>query len=76
MSLLQAGGTDNYGLENALSVLATEETLQVVAGLNYDNTLVDMSNPASIVITYTLLGSIVGTETITQSGSTFNIAKS
>ena len=43
MSLLQAGGTDNYGLENALSVLATEETLRAVLAALQANASITMA---------------------------------
>jgi len=54
---------------------ATEVTLQKIAGLDYDTTSIDSSDPASIVITYLLDSILVATETITISGTTTNIIK-
>ena len=43
---------------------ATEETLQKIAGENYDSVTVNTSNPASIVITKKLGSTVVDTKTI------------
>ena len=69
MAVATGGGGDT-------SKLATEETLQKIAGVNYDTTSVDMSNPSNIVVTYSLAGVTVSTETISKVGATFNIVKS
>ena len=66
-----AGGT---ALERQKTI-ATEETLQAIAGMNYDTTSIDSSDPASIVITYLLNSVLVATETITTSGTTITIVK-
>ena len=49
--------------------------LSIIAGKNYDTTSIDTTNPLNIVITYSLAGVTVATETITKSGSIINIVK-
>jgi hypothetical protein len=71
-------GREIVGLKNAIGTHinpATEETLQAVAGMNYDTTSVDLSDMSNIVITYKLSGSTVATETITKTGTTYDIVK-
>ena len=67
-----AGGT---ALERQKTI-ATEETLQKIAGMNYDTTSVDLSDMANIVIVYKLAGVTILTETVTKIGSIYNIVKS
>ena len=64
------------GADGNLKNPATEETLQKIAGENYDTTSVDLSDPSNIIVTYLLNSVLVATETITKSGSTFTITKS
>ena len=49
--------------------------LQSIAGENYDTTSVDLSNMSNIVIAYKLSGSTVATETVTKTGTTYDIVK-
>jgi len=64
------------GQDGVLKNPATEETLQAVAGMNYDTTSVDLSDMSNVVITYKLLGTTIAIETITKTGSIYNIVKS
>jgi len=77
---LKADLTETQPVSNASLPLpagaSTEETLQKIAGLNYDTTSIDKSDSTNIIITYLLDGSLVATETISISGSTINIVKS
>jgi hypothetical protein len=70
------GNTGSNGGGIDTSKIATEETLQAVAGMNYDTTSVDLSDMSNIVITYKLSGTTIATETITKTGSVYNIIKS
>ena len=63
------------GQDGILKNPATEETLQAVAGMNYDTTSVDLSDPNNIIVTYLLNSVLVATETITKSGAIWNIVK-
>jgi hypothetical protein len=55
---------------------ATEETLQAIAGINYDTTSINKSDPDNIIITYLLNGNAIATKTIVKSGTTVTIIKS
>ena len=55
--------------------IATEETLQKIAGLDYDTVRVDESS-ADTIVTYSLAGVLVKTTTITESGDITTIVKS
>lgn len=56
--------------------ISEEETLRLIAGVNYDTTSIDNSNPDSVVIQYKLQGEVIATETINKAGSIVNIIKS
>jgi hypothetical protein len=75
----RAGGGGGGGLSQveslAIQDVSTEETLRKIAGLNYDTTSVDMSDPNNIVITYLLNSVLVATETAVKTGTTWNIFK-
>jgi len=72
---LKVSMVEIIGADGVLKNPASEETMQKIAGLDYDTTSIDSSDPASIVITYLLNSVLVATETITISGTTTNIIK-
>ena len=71
---------DNMSFDDELKVsmveiIGADGVLKNVGEVNYDTTSVDMADPENIVVTYLLNSVLVMTETITKSGTTWNIVK-
>ena len=58
-----------------VEIIGADGFLRNVGEVNYDTTSVDMADPENIIVTYLLNSVLVATETITKSGTTWNIVK-
>ncbi len=58
-----------------VEIIGADGVLKNVGEANYDTTSVDMADPENIVVTYFLKSVLVMTETITKSGTTWDIVK-